>query len=66
MFFVSAEFLRAYEAGEEFHSTLDQVTDEGQSLFPEAHEEEAERVSKGERARRARAAGAEPAPGAEE
>lgn len=54
MFFVSEEFLRAYESGEEFHSTLDEVTDPNESLFPEAHEEDAERLSKGERARLAR------------
>lgn len=54
MFFVSEEFLRAYESGEEFHSTLDQVTEANESLFPEAHEEESSKLSKGERARQAR------------
>jgi hypothetical protein len=54
MFFVSEEFLRKYEAGESFGSTLDEVTDLGETLFPQAHEEEAERLSKAERAEQAR------------
>lgn len=55
MFFVSEEFLRKYEAGEEFGSTLDEVTAEGETLFPQAHGEELdERKSKAERAEEAR------------
>ena len=33
MFFVSEEFLRKYEAGEEFVQTLDEVVAPGQGLF---------------------------------
>jgi hypothetical protein len=54
MFFVSEEFLRKYEAGEPFGSTLDEVTAAGETLFPQAHAEEAERLSKAERADQAR------------
>lgn len=54
MFFVSEEFLRKYEAGEAFGSTLDEVTKPGESLFPEAHGEGGERKSKAERAEEAR------------
>lgn len=63
MFFVSEEFLRKYEAGEDFGSTLDEVTAPGETLFPEAHESSAsdDKKSKGERAdearRRARGSG---------
>ena len=56
MFFVSEEFLRKYEAGEDFSSTLDEVTDVGETLFPQAHEPSVEegRKSKAERAGEAR------------
>lgn len=56
MFFVSEEFLRKYEAGEDFGSTLDEVTDPGETLFPQAHgeSEDDERKSKAERAEQAR------------
>jgi hypothetical protein len=54
MFFVSEEFLRKYEAGEPFGSTLDEVTELGESLFPATQDPEAERGSKAERAARAR------------
>ena len=55
MFFVSEEFLRKYEAGEDYGSTLDEVTDVGETLFPQAHGEELEdRKSKAERADEAR------------
>lgn len=58
MFFVSEEFLRKYEAGEAFGSTLDEVTEAGESLFPTAHgEEPGERRSKAERADEARRRG---------
>jgi|GEM_PF-525369 hypothetical protein len=57
MFFVSEEFLRKYEAGEAFGSTLDQVTKPGESLFPEAHGEGAEKKRKAERAEEARRRG---------
>jgi hypothetical protein len=54
MFFISEEFLRKYEAGEAFGSTLDEVTGMGESLFPEAHDQETAKESKGQRAARAR------------
>lgn len=54
MFFVSEEFLRKYEAGEDFGSTLDEVTELGESLFPAVDNPEAERLSKAERAEQAR------------
>ncbi len=34
MFFVSEEFLRKYEAGEAFESTLQEVLPEDERLFP--------------------------------
>lgn len=34
MFFVSEEFLRAYERGEEFQSTLKEALPEDEHLFP--------------------------------
>lgn len=54
MFFVSSEFARKYESGEEFGSTLDQVVEHGESLFPAAHDAEAQRETKAQRAERAR------------
>jgi hypothetical protein len=54
MFFVSEEFLRKYEAGEAFGSTLDEVTELGETLFPEARDPGAARASKAERAQQAR------------
>jgi hypothetical protein len=54
MFFISEEFLRKYEAGEAFGSTLDEVTEPGETLFPEAHDPNAARTSKAERAQQAR------------
>jgi hypothetical protein len=59
MFFVSEEFLRKYESGEAFGSTLDEVTEAGETLFPQAHaaEEDGERKSKAERAEEARRRG---------
>jgi hypothetical protein len=54
MFFVSSEFARKYEAGEEFGSTLDEVVAPGESLFPEAHDQSLRKDSKAERAERAR------------
>ncbi len=56
MFFVSEEFLRKYEAGEAFGSTLDEVTEAGESLFPDAHGGDVEEAkkSKAERAEEAR------------
>lgn len=35
MFFVSEEFLRQYESGEEVTQTVDEAVPEGQSLFEE-------------------------------
>jgi hypothetical protein len=35
MFFVSEEFLRKYEAGEEFSQTIDEAVPLGQELFEE-------------------------------
>lgn len=57
MFFVSEEFLRKYEAGEDFSSTLDEVTEVGETLFPQAHEPSTEvthksKAERGEEARR--------------
>jgi len=57
MFFVSSEFARKYEAGEEFGSTLDEVVDPGESLFPEASDPSAKKETKAERAGRARGRG---------
>jgi len=57
MFFVSEEFLRKYEAGEAFGSSLDEVTAPGDTLFPEAHGEEAKKPTKAERAQQARGQG---------
>lgn len=54
MFFISEEFLRKYEAGEAFGSTLDEVTEAGESLFPEAHDASAVKETKAERAAKAR------------
>jgi len=54
MFFVSEEFLRKYEAGEDFGSTLDEVTELGESLFPATQDPDAERLSKAARAGQAR------------
>jgi hypothetical protein len=57
MFFISEEFLRKYEAGEAFGSTLDEVTELGETLFPEAGDSDAAKASKAERAERARGRG---------
>jgi hypothetical protein len=54
MFFVSEEFLRKYEAGDVFGSTLDEVTELGESLFPATKESDAPRATKAERAQQAR------------
>ena len=54
MFFVSSEFARKYEAGEEFGSTLDQVVEHGESLFPAVHDPDAQKETKAQRAERAR------------
>ena len=54
MFFVSSEFARKYLAGEEFGSTLDEVTSPGETLFPAAHDPAARTETKAERAERAR------------
>jgi hypothetical protein len=54
MFFISEEFLRKYEAGDAFGSTLDEVTGFGESLFPEAGDPNAAKSSKSERAAQAR------------
>jgi hypothetical protein len=54
MFFISEEFLRKYESGEAFGSTLDEVTELGETLFPEAQDADAAKLSKAERAARAR------------
>lgn len=64
MFFVSEEFLRKYESGDAFGSTLDEVTEAGETLFPQAHGEDVpERGTKAERAAEARRRGQ---PGADE
>ncbi len=54
MFFVSSEFARKYEAGEEFGSTLDEVVGAGETLFPDAHNPNAAKDSKSQRAEQAR------------
>ncbi len=54
MFFVSSEFARKYEDGEDFGSTLDEVVAPGESLFPEAHDASLKKESKAERAEHAR------------
>jgi hypothetical protein len=54
MFFISEEFLRKYESGQSFGSTLDEVTEAGESLFPAARDAESEHRSKAERAEEAR------------
>lgn len=54
MFFVSSEFARKYLAGEEFGSTLDEVVAPGETLFPEAHDADAEKKTKAQRAEQAR------------
>ena len=59
MFFVSSEFARKHEAGEAFGSTLDEVVGAGESLFPAAHDAEAPKESKAQRAERARERDAE-------
>ncbi len=35
MFFVSEEFLRQFESGEEYAQTIDEAVPEGQNLFQE-------------------------------
>jgi len=35
MFFVSEEFLRQYESGQDFQQTIDEVVPEGSDLFEE-------------------------------
>jgi len=35
MFFVSEEFLRQYESGQDFEQTIDEVVPEGGDLFEE-------------------------------
>jgi hypothetical protein len=54
MFFVSSEFARKYEAGEEFGSTLDEVVGAGETLFPDAHDSGAKKGTKAQRAEQAR------------
>ena len=42
MFFVSEEFLRKYESGEEFVQTIDEVIEPGQGLFDGEYESKAD------------------------
>ena len=54
MFFVSEEFLRKYESGESFGSTLDEVTEIGETLFPEAEEAKGTKAERAQLARQPR------------
>ena len=42
MFFVSEEFLRKYEAGEDFVQTIDEAVQPGQGLFDQDYESKAD------------------------
>jgi len=46
MFFVSEEFLRKYEQGEEFSQTIDEVVKEGEGLFEGPYQSKADWKSK--------------------
>ena len=43
MFFVSEEFLRKYEQGEDFVQTIDEAVAPGQGLFDQEYESKADR-----------------------
>ena len=47
MFFVSEEFLRKYQAGEEFVQTIDEVVAPGRGLFEEYESKVDHRVEHG-------------------
>ena len=49
MFFVSEEFLRSYEAGEEFNQTIDEAVPEGSELFGGDYETKAQRTKSRQR-----------------
>ena len=42
MFFVSEEFLRKYEQGEDFAQTIDEVVKPGEGLFDQEYESKAD------------------------
>ena len=42
MFFVSEEFLRKYEAGEDFVQTIDEAVKPGEGLFDQAYQSKAD------------------------
>ena len=42
MFFVSEEFLRKYEQGEDFAQTIDEVVKPGEGLFDQDYESKAD------------------------
>jgi hypothetical protein len=46
MFFVSEEFLRKYERGEEFVQTIDEAVQPGEGLFEKPYESKASRKGK--------------------
>ena len=46
MFFVSEEFLRKYERGEEFTQTIDEAVKPGEGLFDQPYQSKANRKSK--------------------
>ena len=46
MFFVSEEFLRKYESGEEFVQTIDEAVKPGEGLFDQPYESKASRKGK--------------------
>ena len=46
MFFVSEEFLRKYEQGEEFTQTIDEVIKPGEGLFDQPYASKADRKKK--------------------
>jgi hypothetical protein len=46
MFFVSEEFLRKYEQGEDFVQTIDEVVKPGEGLFEQPYESKADRRRK--------------------
>jgi len=46
MFFVSEEFLRKYEQGEDFVQTIDEVVKPGEGLFDQPYESKADRKSR--------------------
>jgi hypothetical protein len=46
MFFVSEEFLRKYEQGEEFVQTIDEAVKPGEGLFDQEYESKSDRKTR--------------------